>query len=63
MLIFVYFIIIFFFLPGGFRALNAQRGREGGFDVPTGDVCVLDPREIYAAGSGGSGWGGGTNQR
>lgn len=28
--------------------------------MATGEVCVLDPREIYAAGSGG--WEGGVDQ-
>lgn len=50
MLIFVYFIIIFFFLPGG-----VQGGV--GFDVVTGEVCVLDPRDICCGcqGLGGGG--------
>lgn len=33
-----------------------------GFDVATGEVCVLDPREIYAAGSGGRRGEGGVDQ-
>lgn len=37
--------------------MGGQHGGVG-FDVATGEVCVLDPREIYAAGSGMMGGGG-----
>lgn len=53
MLIFAYFIIIFLLL-----ARRGSRACGGvGFDVATGKFCVLDPGEIYAAGS--EGWDGG----
>lgn len=42
MLIFVYFIIISFFLPGWVQGV---RWAGVGFDLATGEVCVLDPRE------------------
>lgn len=55
MLFFVYFIMISFFL-------SAEGGQGGvGFDVATGEVCVLDPRDICC---GSEGWEGVlTNQR
>lgn len=65
MLIFVYFIIIFSSCQGGSGCTAGEGRAAGGFDVATGEVCVLDPREIYAAGSGVGRVGGGvlTNQR